>query len=248
MRKESVEFVEYLKRIKDISKNTEVSYRGDLDKMIEYFNMRGIFDYRSINETNLNSYILYLELKGNSNATINRNIVVLKGYFDFLFKTHRIDECITDNVKRPVVEKRAIVGTSKKEVEKILIEVEGDSPKSLRDNAILQLFSKVGMQVSELIGLHITDVNLSVGYIQCISRNKPKTYRLSEDVMIIMQAYLENGRPALVQDEENTILFTNMQGGAISRQGVWKMVKSYGKLAGVESINSATLSRAYEEQ
>lgn len=246
MRKESKEFIEYLQRTKGISKNTEISYKGDLDKMIEYFNMRGIFDSAIINETNLNSYILYLELKGNSNATITRNIVVLKGYFDFLFKTHRIQECITDNVKRPVIEKNVIAGTSKREIDKILIEVEGDTPKALRDNAIIQLFSKVGIQVSELIMLELSDVNLSVGYIQCTSRKKKKTYSLPDEVVEVLGAYLENGRPSLVKENENTILFVNMQGDAISRQGVWKMVKRYATQAGAEGVNSAKLCRASE--
>lgn len=148
MRRVSEEYVEYLKRTKEISKNTEISYRGDLDKMIEYFNLHGVFDYERINETNLNSYILYLELKGNSSATITRNIAVMKGYFDYLFKKHKIKECITDNVKRPVITKNTIVATSRLQADKILEMAKGDDAKSLRDYAMLQLFCTVGIQVS----------------------------------------------------------------------------------------------------
>lgn len=247
MKKVANEYVEYLKKTKGISRNTEISYRSDLDKMIEYFNLHRIFDYERINETNLNSYILALELRGNSSATITRNIAVMKGYFDYLFKVHKIDECITDNVKRPVIEKNYIVGTSKQQVEKILKTAYGTSSKALRDYVMLQLFCSVGMQVSELISLQVTDVNLTVGYIQCIARNKKKTYSLPTDVVNSMQAYLENGRPKLVKDEENTILFTNMQGELISRQGIWKMVKTYAKKAGIEDVNPAKLCKASEK-
>lgn len=246
MRKTADEYVEYLKKVKGISRNTEISYRCDLDKMIEYFNIHRVFDYDRINETNLNSYILALELKGNSSATITRNIAVMKGYFDYLFKTHKISECITDNVKRPVLERNYTVGTTKSQVGKILKEAEGTTPKTLRDYAILQLFCTVGIQVSELIELQIQDINLDVGYVQSISRNKKKTYSISEEVTSILRDYLENGRPQLVKDSENTILFTNIQGEAISRQGVWKMVKKYAKQAGIAEVNPSKLCRTSE--
>lgn len=244
MRKVSEEYVQYLKRTKDISKNTEISYRGDLDKMIEFFNLHGVFGYERINETNLNSYILHLELKGNSGATITRNIAVMKGYFDYLFKTHRIEECITDQVRRPIIQKNTIVGTSRMNIEKILECAQGESAKSIRDYTMLQLFCTVGIQVSELINLQISNVNLEVGYIQSQVKNKVKTYRLDEDMIAVLLVYIEEGRPYIASEEENELLFTNMQGQSMSRQGVWKMVKSYAKQAGIEDVNPSKLCKA----
>lgn len=247
MRKTSREYVEYLKKTKGISKNTEISYLSDLDKMIEYFNLHGIFDYERVNETNLNSYVLALELRGNSSATIIRNIAVIKGYFDYLFKLHKIPECITDQVRRPIIERNVIVGTPKYQVDKILSTIGSESVKSLRDYAMLQLFCTAGIQVSELIQLKINDINLEVGYVQCQSRNKEKTYSISSDVIESVRIYLENGRTNIVSDEENTILFTNMQGEMMSRQGVWKMVKKYAKEAGVDDVNPSKLCKASEK-
>ncbi|MFI3171216.1 MAG: tyrosine-type recombinase/integrase [Eubacteriales bacterium] len=244
MRKTSREYIEYLKKTKGISKNTEISYLGDLDKMIEYFNMYRVFDYERINETNLNSYILSLELKGNSGATVTRNIAVMKGYFDYLFKTHRISECITDNVKRPVFEANPVIATTKEQAERVLEQVQGNDAKSLRDHAMLQLFCTVGIQVTELITLQLDDINLEVGYIQSNTRNKKKTYSLPSEVSEIIETYLVNGRTQLTKDEENTTLFTNMQGQEMSRQGVWKMVKCYAKNAGLEEISPAKLCKA----
>lgn len=247
MRRTSNEYVEYLKSRKEISKNTEISYRCDLDKMIEYFNLHRIFDYERINETNLNSYVLYLELKGNSSATITRNIAVMKGYFDYLFKTHRIPECITDDVKRPVMQKNTIVGTSRYQVGQLLEAAEGEDVKSMRDYAMLQLFCNVGIPVTELINLQVEDVNLEVGYVQCISRNKEKTYSLKSEVVQVVSRYIQEGRPHIVE-ESNGLLFTNMQGQSMSRQGVWKMVKAYAKKAGIEDVSPAKLCRASEGQ
>ena len=244
MRKTSIEYIEYLKINKNISNNTVLSYSGDLDKMIEYFNMHRIFDYERINETNLNSYILALELKGNSNATITRNIAVMKGYFDYLFKTHRISNCITEQVKRPPVESRRIIKTTPFQVRKILEEAQGEDPKSLRDHAMLQLFCTVGIQVTELIDLQVQDVNLAVGYVVSRMRNKNKTYQISSDVCEVLRAYIVEGRPKLMKNSESTIFFPNMQGGAMSRQGVWKMVKTCAAKAGIDEVSPAKLCRS----
>lgn len=247
MRRTTAEYIVYLRKLKEISKNTEMSYRSDLDKMIEYYNLHGIFDYDRINETNINSYILYLELKGNSSATITRNIAVLKGYFDYLFKMHKIPECITDNVKRPIVTKNLVLKSTKTQVAQIMEAAASETPKGLRDLAILYLFCSAGVQVSELIGLKLEDINLQVGYVQCYSRGKSKTYRISEEVKDALEVYLENGRPSLITNEENTILFGNVRGEPISRQGVWKMVKTYAKAAGIEEVNPAKLCKAFEK-
>lgn len=248
MRRTSNEYIEYLKNKKNISNNTISSYRSDLDKMIDYFNMYRIFDYEMINETNLNSYVLYLELKGNSNATIVRNIAVMKGYFDYLFKTHRIEECITDNINRPIIEKKIAKTIDYDEIDRLLESVKGaESPKEQRDYAMLKLFCDGGIPVSELIGLRATDVNLDVGFVQSISRGKCKIYGINNEMTEIIRTYLENGRCNIIADTENTILFTNMQGQPMSRQGVWKMVKTHAKKVGITDINPAKLCRVSEK-
>lgn len=47
--------------------------------------------------------------------------------------------------------------------------------------------------------------------------------------------YLEQGRDKLVEDETSDWLFTNCSGQPMSRQGFWKLIKAYGKKAGIEA-------------
>lgn len=46
--------------------------------------------------------------------------------------------------------------------------------------------------------------------------------------------YLEHGRGLLLHNNENNLLFTNCQGGSLSRQGFWKILKKYAALAGIK--------------
>ena len=74
-------FMLYLHNIKKTSENTEMSYRRDLVKVMNYMQEQGIEDVRKITATNLNSYILYLEKNKFSAATISRNIASLKAFY-----------------------------------------------------------------------------------------------------------------------------------------------------------------------
>lgn len=246
MRKTSSEYIEYLKEKKDISRNTESSYKNDLNKMIEYFNLYKIMDYRYINSTNLNSYVLHMEIHGSSNATIVRNIAVIKGYFDYLFRMHHIDQCITEEIKRPVIVSRPRLTVDGKDVEKMMDSLTGRVGKELRDFAIIQLLFQSKIPVSELVELTIDDVNYELNYIQSQTRKKLKSYSVNQEVMDAVWKYIEEARTQIIREEENKVLFPNMRGGKMSRQGVWKMVKTHAKAAGVEHLNLAKLCKGDE--
>lgn len=247
MRKTSNDYIEYLKAKKNISRNTENSYRNDLNKMIEYFNLYQIMDYRYVNSTNLNSYVLHMELHGFSSATVVRNIAVIKGYFDYLFRMHHIEQCITDEIKRPVIVAKPRATVDGRDVEKMIHSLSGRLDKDLRDYAIIQLLFQAKIPVSELLELSIDDVNLELNYIQSQTRKKLKSYNINQEVIEALSKYMEEGRPQIIREEENKVLFPNMQGVKMTRQGVWKMVKKHAKAAGLEDVNLARLSKVDEK-
>lgn len=243
MRKTSAQYIEYLKDKKNISTNTEISYKNDLNKMIEYFTLYKIVDYTYINETNINSYILYMELNGASSATIIRNIAVIKGYFDYLFRTHKINTCITDDIKRPIydVKPRQLIGD--KEIGQLMDTMQGRATKDIRDIAIIQLMFLSKLSVSEIILLKVEDLNLEFGFLQAQRRGKSVTYKLDEVELQALINYMESSRINIIKDESNRILFPNMKGDSMSRQGVWKMVKTHANAAGLDDINLSRLSK-----
>lgn len=246
MKKTSEEYIEYLKQKKDISLNTQVSYRNDLKKMTDYFTVHKLVDYEMISVTNINSYILYLELQGTSTATIIRNIAVIKGYFDYLFREHKISNCITDEIKRPVYVANKREKLSEDEINKLLEVVKGNGPKERRDYALIQLLVTAKIPISQLLDMTVKDVDFEMGYIQCNLRKKIKTYRIEDEVLNSLTAYVEDGRDKILKDRSTEILFLNMKGVAMSRQGAWKIIKTHSKVAGIEDINLSRLNKGNE--
>ncbi len=233
MNSEIQEFIKYLIKIKKTSENTVVSYERDLKKFNKYFMEQGILQVNQITVTGLNSYILYLEKQGLKPATISRGIASIKAFFHFLQKEGYINLDIAEELKAPKVEKKMPSVLTKEETVKLLDQAKGSSPKELRDSAMLELLYATGIRVSELISLKMEDVNLQMEYITCKDVNKERIVPFGAVARESMQIYLLEGRPALVTDETSPYLFTNCSGRVMSRQGFWKLVKFYGKKAGI---------------
>ena len=79
-------FTGYLEEIKKLSRNTVMSYHGDLTKMAVYMKEQGITSTADIHGTTLNAYVLHMEKNGMSAATISRYIASMKAFFEYLVK------------------------------------------------------------------------------------------------------------------------------------------------------------------
>lgn len=228
-------FIEYLHNEKQTSVNTEVSYARDLKKMNQYLSAQGVSSVCEVTPTVLNSYVLFLEKEGRKPATISRSIASMKAFYHYLGKAKKLATDPAERLKAPKIEKKLPTVLSTEEVTRLLDQPNGNSPKELRDRAMLELLYATGIRVSELISLKLTDVNLKMEYLTCSDLHKERIIPFGNIAKEALRRYLDEGRPKLVEDEACEWLFTNCSGGAMSRQGFWKLIKAYGKKAGIEA-------------
>lgn len=227
------EFVDYLTNVKRASKNTIASYRRDLVKLNNYLTDSGCGDWNMVTGTNLNSYILMIEKQGMSSATVSRNIASTKAFFLYLFKQGVIKEDPSDALKPPKIEKKAPVILTIEEINLLLDQPSGSTPKDIRDKAMLELLYATGIRVSELIGLKVKDVNLSMNFLQCRDGNKERVIPFTNETREALENYLQNSRNAMCTEDQE-YLFTNCQGAPMTRQGFWKIIKYYSAKAGIK--------------
>lgn len=228
-------FIQYLHQEKQTSENTEVSYARDLKKMEQYLSAQGIVDASEVTVTALNSYVLFLEKEGRKPATISRSIASMKAFYHYMEKERLIATDPSERLKAPKIEKKMPVILTPEEVTRLLEQPGGNSPKELRDAAMLELLYATGIRVSELISLKLSDVNLAMEYLNCADGHKERIIPFGSIAKNALARYLEQGRPKLIEDEAGDWLFTNCSGQAMSRQGFWKLIKSYGRKAGIEA-------------
>lgn len=247
MEQEIEEYIEYIGRNNKKSENTLVSYRRDLYKLMDYLTKKpALTEWSQVTETDLNSYVLHLQSEESAPSAIARYIVSMKAFFEYLEKMGMIDEEPAMNIRPPHHEKKVPEIISVENVVKLLTAPDGNSPKQLRDRAMLELLYATGIKVSELVAIKMIDINLQVGYVSCQTVQHDRIIPFGTEAKQAIMRYLKDGREALLSGKDSEYLFTNVKGGQMSRQGFWKIIKAYAKKAGIEEdITPYTLRHSF---
>lgn len=246
MEREVQEFISYLHNVKKTSQNTELSYKRDLAKVCHFLGQRGITSVTAVTAENLKEYIKDLEAQKLAAATVSRNIASIKALFQYLVAQGKVSEDVSRNLKAPKIEKKIPEILTMDEVAALLEQAEGDSPKEIRDKAMLELLYATGIRVTELITLKVTDVNVSMSCIMCKDAHKERLIPFGNKAKTALVRYLDGTRDAMVEDKSSDVLFANCSGKPMSRQGFWKLIKHYAKLAGITAdITPHTLRHSF---
>ena len=246
MRGEVDRFEQYLREVKQASENTVQSYRRDLMQMITYLEEKEIREAAKVTKTSLHGYILHMEEQGKAPTTISRMMAAMKAFFNYECMQACIRRNPAESLHAPKVEKKAPVVLSVDQVSALLAQPSGQTPKEIRDKAMLALLYATGIRVSELIGIQMEDINMNIGFLVCRDGEKERTIPFGRSAKAALEEYLEHARNELLRGKGSDYFFVNCTGGAMSRQGFWKIIKYYGEKAGIEEdITPHTLRHSF---
>jgi len=217
-----------------------------LYKWMDYMKSLGIDSLGDVTKEHLTDFVAYLESKKFKAATISRNIAAMKAFYHYMYKEKIVKEDISDVLHAPKVEKKLPGVLSMEEAIRLVEQPSGDTPKELRDRAMLELLYATGIRVSELVGLKTSDVNMQMGILNCKEGNRERMIPFGNKAKSALLRYMEYGRAPLLLDYDAEELFVNCSGQSMSRQGFWKLLKSYAKKAGIEvDITPHTLRHSF---
>ncbi|CDD55969.1 MULTISPECIES: site-specific tyrosine recombinase/integron integrase [unclassified Clostridium] len=246
MRGEVDRFEQYLREVKQASENTVQSYRRDLMQMITYLEEKEIREAAKVTKTSLHGYILHMEEQGKAATTISRMMAAMKAFFNYECMQACIRRNPAESLHAPKVEKKAPVILSVDQVSALLAQPSGQTPKEIRDKAMLALLYATGIRVSELIGIQMEDINMNIGFLVCRDGERERTIPFGRSAKAALEEYLEHARNDLLRGKGSDYFFVNCTGGAMSRQGFWKIIKYYGEKAGIEEdITPHTLRHSF---
>lgn len=240
------QFITYLHNVKKTSVNTELSYRRDLKKLFLFLRSKGLTDLVDVKKEDLEEYVASMKEQHFATATVSRNIASMKAFFHFLCQEKLIEKDISESLKAPKIEKKMPEILTTEEVVRLLEQPSGDSPKEVRDKAMLELLYATGIRVTELITLKISEVNLPMSFIVCRDAHKERAIPFGMAAKNALIKYLTEARDQMVEDKSSDILFANCSGSPMSRQGFWKLIKYYSKKAGITAdITPHTLRHSF---
>lgn len=242
-------FRTYLVVVRGLSQNTVESYITDLSKFTSYLNKSGITSPEQIKPEKISSFIKHLqETHRLSSRSINRCIVSVKQFFKYLLIEGDISEDPTENIVTPRTGKQIPETMTLEEVEKILSAPESkNSYEGIRDSAMLELLYSTGLRVTELVELEHKNINLEQGYLTTLGKGKKeRILPMGREAVRKLSGYLINSRPYIIKNRISDYLFVTRRGTRFTRQGVWKLIKTYARETGIlREISPHTLRHSF---
>lgn len=237
----------YLFKVKQASGNTVSSYMRDIRQFCGWLEIQNSTDILSVSKEQINNYLLFLQDKGKSGATVSRSLASLKNFYSYAISSGFLENSpVSSDIHIQRGEKKLPQILSGREVELLLSQPSCSDAKGYRDKAMLEVMYATGIRVSELIDLNTEDVNLELGIIKCSSSKKSRAIPLYPAALRALTVYLREVRSLMVADPSETALFVNVGGARMSRQGFWKILKYYQSKAGIDKdITPHTLRHSF---
>lgn len=226
-------YVNYLSLEKKYSPHTVTAYTKDLQVFSDFCSTT--YDSHLIQDCNysqIRSWIVRLLENGVGNRTVNRKVASLKSYYKFLLKTGHIQVSPLLKHKALKVSKKVQVPFSGKEMSDVLSQLEfEDTFEGKRDRLMIELFYATGMRKAELIGLKVSDVDLSNNSVKVLGkRNKERIIPLIASLKGRVLDYLDVREGVLVDDEMSNLFLTS-KGAKVYDSLVYRIINSYFSMA-----------------
>ena len=218
-------YKDYLTNERRVSANTVSSYVRDITQFAKHLWNDEKGDFDRVTAEDIQVYISLLQDTGRSSATVSRFVASLKAFFRRMKDDGFDGPNPTAGLTSMTAQKKAPHILTSAEIESLLEQPDINSLKGNRDKAMFETLYATGIRVSELIALDLSDVNLVTGLVTC-RNGKERTIPIYETAVRAISHYLSFSRPSMALTGE-TSLFVNTGGGRMSRQGFWKIMKSY---------------------
>lgn len=229
------EFHYYLISELHLSDNTWHSYESDVSQYINY-----IVKYRNVKEPNditlsdLRSYIDSLNRKKIVPSSQSRKLSAIKSFHKFMVKEKIVSEDITSAIDLPKQIKKLPTVLSVEEVDMLLNSLTNNTPIESRNKAMIELAYASGLRVSELVGLTLPDLHLDAGFVQVHGKgNKERIVPVGEIAIDSLNNYINNDRMKLMKKHTDILFLNGRDGGQITRQGFFLIIKEKVKACGI---------------
>jgi integrase/recombinase XerD len=226
-------FLTHIRVEKGLSPNTVSAYRRDLMKFSDFAQKRKL-PLEAVRRDDLVDFLAALYRQKLESKSVARHLVSLRNFFRFAQIQRLISADPSVNLESPKI-RRALPGYLRlEEVERLLAQPDAKTPFGLRDRAMLEVLYSAGLRVSELVSLRVSDLDTKAGCVRCIGKgDKERIVPVGKKALSTVEKYLRDARAKLVGKATSTTMFINRRGGALSRVGVWKILSTYGRRAGL---------------
>ncbi len=241
-------FINYIASEKGLSRNTISSYSTDLKRFSDFLHGAGITDVSGITTDRILVFLKSLKTSRLSSSSVIRHQVTIRNFFRFMLKEGVLKKDPVHILELPKRDRKLPQVMNESEVESLLNSPSliQDKKRQIRDKAMFEVMYATGLRVSELVGMTLNSIEMTVGFIKVKGKgSKERIVPIGDAAKEAVAHYLEEGRPAFLRRTTDA-LFLTQQGEAFSRQGFWKLLKTYLKKTNItKHVTPHTLRHSF---
>lgn len=243
------EYIIYLKIERGLSANTVTSYKRDIEKYLTFLTEKKITQLDEVSRFEILDFLQTLRQSGAADNSIIRMVSSLRKFHQYLKRESIVSDDPMQLIDTPKKASTLPKAISPQAIEQLLEAPDTTTPLGVRDRTILELMYATGLRISELVNLKLSDMHLTMGFIQTMGKGeKERIIPLGEFASQWLDHYLEGARVYLQDQSAETseYVFLNSRGKGLSRQGVWKKVKQLALEAGIDqNVTPHTLRHSF---
>ena len=240
-------YLDHLRIERRLAAHTLDSYARDLRALAGF---AAATDTRlvALDRAALEAFVRRQITSGLSPRSVARTVAAVRGFYRYLVLDQHLSQSPADDLHPPASWPALPKCLSLEQVDQLLARPDVSTPKGLRDRAMIEVLYATGLRVSELVAIRVSDIHLDAEYLTTVGKgNKERVVPIGEAATMWVRRYQRDARPGLVARKSGRTprLFVNARGGPLSRVGFWKILKAYGRSAGLPALSPHVVRHSF---
>jgi len=238
------DFLQHIRHERGQAEHTQRTYAALLGRFVKWAGQHGIKSWDTVESQDLQKFIgderqRELETPGPatrrlSGESVYLEIAALRAFYRFAEGEKLLERNVAEDLSLPRRWKRLPKSLTDAEIEQLLEPEKPESPRTLCDQAILELAYASGLRLAELRGVRLEQLHLDAGFVSVIGKgNKERVVPVGRMAIQAMERYLEAGRPHLVTPKSPGTVFLTRRGTSFASVTMWLRIKRRVRRSGI---------------
>jgi len=230
------DFIAWLKIEKSLSVNTLKAYKNDLNKLQAYLQLIGsAATPQEVTPKILSDFLAYKGEQGLLARTQARMLSGIRAFYKFLLMDNLIDANPTRMVDYPKIGRKLPDVLTVQEIDALLGAIDMSRAEGHRNKAMLETMYSCGLRVSELVGLHLSDLFFKERFIKVKGKgSKERLVPISDRAINEIRLYMPDRAKLDIVKGHEDFLFLNLRGKALTRVMVFTIIKNLATTVGLK--------------
>lgn len=218
------DFIRSLKAERDISRHTEKAYINDLQEFITFVDKSP----QDIDNLDIRTFLASLHQKKLKKTSISRKLASIRSFFKYLHREGVVRKNPARLVSSPRLPKTLPRFLSIDDVFSLMDAPKGETFKTTRDKAILELLYSSGLRVSELASLDMADLDIKEGLVRVKGKGKKeRIVPIGSKALDAIKNYLPE---RITKKRRSPAIFLNNRGGRLTDRSIRRILYIYSRL------------------